>query len=156
VTVTDYLIDPAGIDLPKALPPWGWLLPPEVTVWLVNRVGDLFLVFDDGVVYQLDVALGRLEPVGASRDEFCTRIDAPGVADDWLMIPLVDALVGAGVTHGPGQCYGFRTPPIFGGEYEIANIVPIPAAEHISYCGDLHGQIKDLPDGAQVELKVTD
>jgi hypothetical protein len=156
VTVTDYLIDQADIDWQKALVPWGWLLPPEVTVWLVNRFGDLFIVFEDGAVQRLDVALGLLKVVATNRDEFCHRIDTPRVADDWLMIPLVDALVESGVTLGPGQCYGFRTPPVLGGEYVIANIVPIPATEYISYCGDLHHQIKNLPDGAQVRIRVID
>jgi hypothetical protein len=51
ISVADYLIDQSGIDWPKALASWSWLLPPEFTLWLVNRFADLFLVLPDGSVH---------------------------------------------------------------------------------------------------------
>ena len=33
ISVADYLIDQSGIDWPKALAPWSWLLPREFTLW---------------------------------------------------------------------------------------------------------------------------
>jgi hypothetical protein len=55
ISIADYLIDQSGIDWPKALCSWSWLLPPEFTLWLVNRFGDLFLVLPDDTVHMLDV-----------------------------------------------------------------------------------------------------
>jgi hypothetical protein len=56
--LSDYTIDHAGIDWPDLLASWAWLLPRELTVWLMNRFGDLFLVFNDGSVQMLDVGRG--------------------------------------------------------------------------------------------------
>lgn len=41
--------------LPFRLRDWAWLLPSTLTVWLINRFGDLFVVLDDGTVHMLDV-----------------------------------------------------------------------------------------------------
>jgi hypothetical protein len=85
---------------------WSWLLPPKFTLWMVNRFGDLFLVPPDGVVYMLDVGGGTLTKLAESRDEFGNRIDEDDNANQWLMIPLVDRMVAAGITLKAGQCYG--------------------------------------------------
>jgi hypothetical protein len=42
--VDDYLIDQRNLDWAKLLETWLWLLPPEFTVWLVNRYAELFRV----------------------------------------------------------------------------------------------------------------
>jgi hypothetical protein len=156
VPVTDYLLDADDVDWTDALASWAWLLPPEVTVWLGNRFADLFLVLPDESVYRLDAGVGSFERLAANRDEFCARIDEPGTADEWLLIPLVDALVAAGVTVRSGECYGYKTLPVLGGDYTVENCGPLPVADYLGFCGSLHEQIKNLPDGAQVELKVTD
>jgi hypothetical protein len=152
--VADYLIDQGGIDWPKALASWGWLLPPQFTVWLVNRFADLFLVLPDGTVHLLDVGAGTLSKVADSRDDFCAKIDAGDNADQWLLILLVDKMVAAGVALRPGQCYGFKTPPVLGGEYAVANAGPLPVADYLGAYGSLHEQLRDVPDGSQVVLEV--
>ena len=154
VVVEDYLIDLAGIDWSKALSTWSWLLPAELTVWLVNRFGDMFLVFADGAVHMLDVGSGSLERITDSRDDFCAKIDEEDNAAIWLMIPLVDRLVGAGVALSPGQCYGFLTPPVLGGQYSKENVRPILLSDYIRAYGSIHSQLHDVPEGTQVVLKV--
>ena len=84
--IHDYLIDQSGLDWNALLEEWHWLLPPEFTVWLLTRAGDLFIVVHDGSIHMLDVGAGTLSKVATSRDEACTRIDEPDVAKDWLMI----------------------------------------------------------------------
>ena len=59
--VTDYLIDQQGIEWPTLLRDWSPLLPESFTLWLVNRFGDSFVVFDDGSVNMLDIGAGLLE-----------------------------------------------------------------------------------------------
>jgi len=55
-----------------------------------------------------------------------------------------------------GECYGYRVPPVLGGDYHGDNRVPISAREHLGFCGYIQNQIKELPDGTQVKLKWTD
>jgi hypothetical protein len=156
MNVHDYLIDHAGFDWPRLLSDWAWLLPRELTVWLMNRFGDLILVFPDGTVHFLDVGVGTLERVADSREDFCRKIDEGDNANQWLMIPLVDELVAAGLRLQPGRCYCFKRPPVLGGEYAVDNAALLPIAEHYGFLGSLHGQLKDVPDGGQVELVWTE
>jgi Domain of unknown function (DUF1851) len=114
MNVHDYLIDHSNVDWADLLSDWKWLLPPEFTVWLMNRYGDLFLILPDGIVHMLDVGGGSLTKLANDRDEFARVIDEEGNAEDCLMIPLVDRLVKAGVLLEPGHCYSFVTPAILG------------------------------------------
>lgn len=97
-SIHDYLIDQAGIDWSAALQSWAWLVPVEFTLWIVNRIGDLFIVVADGSVHRLDTGGGTLAKVAQSRDDFAARIDEGDNANDWLAIPLVNRLVAAGMT----------------------------------------------------------
>jgi hypothetical protein len=154
LSVHDYLIDHAGFDWPQLLAGWARLLPREFTVLLMNRFGDLFLVYSDGTVHMLDVGGSTVDCVAASRDDFWTRINQDDNANQWLMIPLVDKLVAAGLTLGPGQCYGYKLPPVLGGTYSVENTAMLPITEHLAFSADLHEQLGSVPDGEQVILEV--
>jgi hypothetical protein len=154
MNVYDYLIDHSGLDWARLLSGWDWLVPPEISVWLMNRFGDLFLILPDGSIHMLDVGGGSLTKLAESRDEFTRIIDEDENADDWLMIPLVDQLVTAGRVLEPGQCYSFVTPPILGGEYSVENTMVVPILEHFGLYGSYHEQLRGVPDGTKVVLKV--
>jgi hypothetical protein len=47
-------------------------------------------------------------------------------------------------------------PGVLSGSYEVSNIKSAPLAELVRFSGDLGRQIRDLPDGADIELKVVD
>jgi hypothetical protein len=153
--VTDYLIDQTGIDWAQLLQPLHALLPPQLTVWLVNRYGDVIFVRDDGSVHMLDVGSTEVKRLADSRDHLTSLIDEPGNANEWLMIPLVDKCVAAGLLLKPGQCYSYRQPPLLGGDYTVANTTILPLAEHYAFYGMLHDRTKDLPDGTKVRFRVT-
>ena len=120
----DYLLAQEGHDWPELLAGWGRELPPEFTMWMVNRLGDLIIVPPDGSVAYFDIGLAKLEILAHSKDHFATLIDESDNADRWFAIPLIDRLVAAGMRPGPGQCYGFKIPPILGGTYDDANFEP--------------------------------
>jgi hypothetical protein len=155
MSIHDYLIDHRGLDWPSLFAEWTWLVPKQCTVWIMNRFGDLFLVFDDGSVHMLDVGGGSLEHVANSRDDFQAKVDEDENANDWFMIPLVDQLLAAGMTLKKGECYSYNQPPVLGGDYTVENTCVLPIAEHYGAYGSIHNQIKDLPDGTQVVLNVT-
>jgi hypothetical protein len=153
-SIHDYLVDQTGIDWKDALSSWSWLVPPKFTIWLVNRIADIFIVLPDGTVHMLDVGAGSLTKVAESRDEFSERIDEGENANDWLAIPLVDKLVAAGMSLQPGQCYAFKKLPILGGDYMVENFALLAIADWLGACGSIHEQLRDVPDGTQVVLKV--
>src|SRR5262249_11914395 len=108
----------------------------------------------DGMVHMLDVGAGTLSKVADSRDDFCAKIDEGDNANQWLMIPLVDKMVAAGVVLRPAQCYGFKIPPVLGGDYSVENAGPLPVWDYLSAYGYIHEQLRDAPDGSQVVLNV--
>lgn len=156
MALLDYLIDQAGIDWNAVFRPWHWRLPPTFTLWLVNRFGDAFIVSDDGSVHVLWTDSGACERLADSRDQFATLLDSGNHARDWLLIPLVDRLVAAGLVLGTGQCYGFKMPPIVGGDYVVSNVVVYSLAEYLAFLADFHQQVKDLPDGQNVTFRFVD
>jgi len=154
--LSNYLIDQRGKDWSKLLRDWCPPLPSSFTVWLVNRFGDVFAVYEDGSVNMLDVGQGTVTRLAADREEFATRIDLDGNAEDWLLVDLVDQCVAAGITLNEDQCYGYTIPPIFEeGKYEVKNVYPLSLAEHYSVLADMYRQMKDLPDGSHVKVVVT-
>jgi len=156
MNLPDYLIDHSGIDWPEVLEHWRWRLPTTFKVWLVNRFGDLFLILDDGSVHWLDIGDGTLAKVAENRDDFCTKVDIANTANDWLMIPLVDRLVAAGKTLQPGQCYCYRLLPVLGGGCGIEDFVVKELTYLYAALGPIHERINDLPNGTQIEFKITD
>jgi hypothetical protein len=53
-----------------------------------------------------------------------------------------------------GRCYCLKLPAILGGSYEATNLGTISLDELISFSGDMAEQIKDVPDGGPVDIKV--
>jgi hypothetical protein len=154
MNVHDYLIDHDGFEWEHLLSGWERLVPSEFSVWLMNRFGDLFLTLPDGSIHMLDICGGSLSKLAESRDEFTRVIDEDDNADDWLMIPLVERLVEAGVLLELGQCYSFVTPPILGGEYSVENTMVVPIHEHFGLYASYHEQLRDVPDGSKVNINV--
>jgi hypothetical protein len=157
MNINDYLIDQAEKDWATLLRDWMPPLPPSFTLWLVNRFGDVFVVSDDdGCVHMLDVGSGTLVRVADNRDHFADLLDVNDNAMDWLMIPLVNACRDAGMSLAASQCYGFKIPPILGGEYDVSNVEPTDLAVHYSFLADIYKQTKDLPDGTPIRTVVVD
>jgi hypothetical protein len=154
MTLHDYIIDHRSIDWASVLRDWSWLLPTNLTVWIMNRFGDLFLVLDDGTVHMLDVGGGTLTKIAESRDDFANRLDESDNANYWLMIPLIDRLVTSGLTLREGHCLSYKQPPVLGGDYTVENTCVLPIKEHYGSYASIHCQIKDLPDGTEVVIKV--
>jgi hypothetical protein len=152
VNVEDYLIDQSGKDWPELLSVWAPPLPLSFTLWLVNRFGDLFVVLDDESVHMLDVGTCVLARLANDRTNFAKMIDLGNNANNWLMIPIVDRCVAAGMVLRPDQCYGYKIPPVLGGQYTVENIAPQDLSVYYSFMSDICRQTRDLPDGAKVKL----
>ena len=109
------------------------------------------MVLDDDTVHMLDVGGATLEQVADDRDHFATIIDEGENANNWLMIPLVDKCVAAGLHLSSGQIYSYKTPPILGGDYTVDNAEICDLEVHFSVLGQIQNKIKDLPDGTKVD-----
>lgn len=133
MNIDDYLINPAGKEWTKLLSFWAPPLPDKCTVWLVNKLGEVFVISDDQRVLRLELGNGTCNEVAQSREHFAQLIDRQENADAWLRIRLVDGCRRAGMTLTDKQCFGFRLPPTLGGKYEVSNLTPTELAVHYSY-----------------------
>jgi hypothetical protein len=155
MNVNDYLIDQADVDWAVLLRAWTPPLPRLFTLWMVNRFGDAFVVHEDNSVHMLDVGAGTYQRLADSRGHFADLMDVDDNANNWLMVSLVDACCAAGMIPRHKQCYGFKVPPILGGEYEFGNVELTDIAVHFSFLGDIYKQTKDLPDGTVVRTVIS-
>jgi hypothetical protein len=133
LNIRDFLIDPAGKDWNKLLGYWSPVLPPQVTLWLVNRLGDALLASRNGAILWLVVGTGSVMEIARDRETFARLLDRRENADEWLRIPLVEGCRQAGMQLGADECYGFKVPPALLGKYAVSNLQPTNIYSHYSW-----------------------
>jgi hypothetical protein len=74
----------------------------------------------------------------------------------WEMTPLVELARRHVSALDAGRSYCLKIPATLGGSYKPDNLASIETLELVSISGDIARQIRDLPDGAQVRLKIVD
>lgn len=135
---------------------WGWTGLEPVEVVGENDFGNLMIRDRDGRYWRLCPEDLSCEIVAGDRAGLDALSRDQEFLHDWYMKALVEE---ARVRLGPlaeGRKYCLKIPGVLGGEYGGANLATISLAELVRSSGDVARQIKDLPDGARVELKVTD
>jgi len=111
-----------------------------------DQFGDQFML-RDGQVLRLSSEDGDLEPFADSLDDFFGR-----VAED------IEGFLNAGLGHTmqPGQLLLAYPPFVFQESADGVSLKPVRAGEVILFHADLARQIRDIPDGGQIEFKVVD
>jgi len=111
-----------------------------------DQVGDQFLIRET-VVLRLSAETGEIERLAESLPDFLSRVgsDIEGFLN-----------VGLGQRMQPGQLLHAYPPFCFRESGAGASLAPLPAFEVILFHADLARQIRDTPDGGQVEFKLTD
>jgi hypothetical protein len=140
MNVHDFLIDLAGKDRKILLDYWRSLLLPDTTLWLVNRLGEAFLVNGDETIAWLSVGTGTVTSVAPTRKAFAAMLDQRHNAEAWLRISLVDGCRKAGMHLAAEECYGFKIPPALLGKYEVPNLQPTNIYSHYSWLSHLTRQ----------------
>ena len=138
----------------EGLSAWSDLLPAEPRILRTNLFGDTFLVDAVGGVHMLERAACSISQIASSEEEFWRKVLKDD--DGWQLRPLVDECRRAGKVLEDGQCYAFRTPPLLGGEYILANVWIASWREWFAFTADLFEQTKNLPNGTSVQFRVTD
>jgi hypothetical protein len=133
---------------------WGWtgLDPAEVVA--ANLFGNLIVRATDGAHWRICPEELWCERVAHNADDLTARSSEDEFRTDWEMSRLVDQ---AKQKLGPlsdGRCYCLKLPAVLGGSYEATNMGTISLNELISFSGNLAEQIKDLPDGGQIQIEV--
>ena len=134
MNINDYLISPEGKNWTRLLNFWVPPLPPRFTLWLVNRLGEVFVIGENNAVLRLDAGLGTCAEIARDQNHFAQLLDSDKrLPNEWFRIRLVDACHQCGMTLRPDECYGFKIPPTLGGRYEVSNLKPTNLLVHFSY-----------------------
>ena len=135
---------------------WSWsgLVPKSIID--TNKFGNVVVEHQNGFVWRIVPEELSCEIIAKDVAEYEQIRTSEEFIADWNLPSLVEA---AEAAYGPlaaGQVFYLVTPGILGGESEVSNIKTLPLEELLAVSGDMAEQIKDMPDGGEVELKVVD
>jgi hypothetical protein len=136
------------------LEPWRWLIGGAPTLVGWSAGGDMFIEQADGKIAMIDLGAANVSVVADGKAEFRAQLATPRGAAELLQLAVVEAFVS---THGALHrdcCLGYTTLPALGGSYTVDNRYSVRIEEHAAFTGDVHRQIRDLPDGAKVTIKI--
>lgn len=108
--------------------------------------------FHDGGIWSFDAETGGLETCGKTLEEWAERI-----LEDYQLLTGHPLLHQWHVRNGAlpnGQRLLPKVPFVLGGEYVLENLRAIAAISGMKTRGNLARQIRDLPDGAQVQFRI--
>lgn len=144
-----------GISSERLLQEWQWLTAGEFRLLAANAFGDLFLQDVQGKVHRLDVTGGTISAIAASPAGFREAAKDTANKKEWFLEELAELAERKGCSPGKGQCVGGKIPFVF---KESANrpdnMYVADLYEYVSFMGDLHRQISEVPDGGEVRIKV--
>jgi len=132
---------------------WGWVGIDPAEIVTENDFGNLIIKDHDDQFWRLCPEDVYCEVIAKSISEYNEKITDEDFLNDWFMSAMVDeAFKNNGILE-PNNKYYMVIPGILDGEYGGDNIKTAPLTELIRFSGDLGKKIKDLPDGAKIELK---
>ncbi len=135
---------------------WGWVGMAPAEVVGENDFGNLIVKDHDGHYWRLcpeDLSCAVIAQSRAELDRLSTDQE---FLSDWYMRALVDEAREKCGLLTEGRKYCLKIPGVLGGEYGGDNLATISQVELIRASGHLAQEIKDLPSGSKVRLRVTD
>jgi hypothetical protein len=142
------------LDVERLLADWRWLVPHSMALLARNAFGDLFLRDDSGAVFWLDVAVGKFTRVADSEMQFRDLAMTTQQRQEWFAEADEQAGERRGLRPDSTQCIGFAVPLVFAESGSTDTPFVTDLYEYVSFLGDLHQHIADLPEGAKVRLVV--
>ena len=142
------------LSVEKLLREWHWLCPEDVTLVARNAFGDLFLCDSQRKIIWLDVAIGKLSVVAESFEQFQSLAESQDNRQQWFAANDEQQAANRGLVPGVEQCIGFATPLVFNESGYAENPYIADLYEYVSFLGDLHRKIAELPEGAKVKLVI--
>ena len=148
ITRADLFVE-VKTDCSALLEDWRWLIGTSARLLLVSSIGDAFLEDSDGV-HWLNVGDGSYTKIADSVAAFQSFLASSVKIDEWFIPQLVGDILASGTTRAHHECFGFKKPPVLGGEYAPGNFEATDLSVHFSMLGQLHKQIKNLPPGTPI------
>ena len=135
---------------------WGWAGIDPLEIVDENDFGNLIVKDTESKYWRICPENIYCKVVANNREELDRLFRDQEFLADWYMTALVEqARERVGSSTG-GRKYCLVIPGVLGGAYDASNIKSVPLDELVRLSGDIGRQIRDLPDGAEIELKVVD
>lgn len=134
---------------------WGWLIGDKKPLHF-SACGDVFLTDAAQAVEWLETTTGKLTRLVDSVSAFEELLKQRSFCDGVLQAPLVEQLRAQLGPLPPVRCYSYKMMPVLGGSEGLENRAILPLYEHVGLNGDIRLQVKDLPPGATIQIKVVD
>jgi len=150
IKLQDYSIDVTRYSSEILLDDWKWLIKKPLSPFLMTLFGDLFLKDANDGFWWLDTFEGKLHKISDSQDDFYKYIADPEKFVEMFMVEIVDINKQIRMNLSENQCYSFKVPPILGGQIEPENIEACDIFVNLSITGQIHRQIKDLPNATKI------
>lgn len=133
---------------------WGWVgIEPDEIIGQ-NDFGNLLIRDMFGKYWRLCPENLYCKVIAENREQLDALSKNQEFLADWYMSSLISEANERYGSLEEGRKYHLAIPGVLGGEYGINNIRTISQIEQIRFSGDLGHQIAELPDGAQIELKI--
>ena len=135
---------------------WGWTGIKPVEVIGENEFGNLLIRDSEGKIWRLSPEDVYCDVVANNDAEYKDLIEDPEFMEDWTMENLVSFAREKLGSLSDTRKYCLKIPGILGGEYGGDNLGTAPLEEIIAFSGDIAKQIRDLPDGTQIKIEISD
>lgn len=142
------------LDSIRLLAEWRWLCSAQMSVIARNAFADLFLCDENGTIFRLDVAAGKLDKVADSDAEFRGLVERSEKREEWFAESEEAASAARGLMPNENQCIGFTVPLVFAESGATNTPYIVDIYDHVAFLGDIHRQIATLPNGSSVRLVV--
>ena len=133
---------------------WGWTGIDPVEIVSENEFGNLIIRDTADRFWRLCPEDVYCEVIANDVHTLDALMQEPDFLEDWSMTALVESARRKLGDLTSGRKYHFVIPGLLGGAYDSSNFKIVPLVEIIRFSGDVGYQVRDLPDGAQVQLKV--
>lgn len=133
---------------------WGWTGLDPVEVVNVNSFGNLIVKAVGGDYWRICPESLTCEKIADNSNKFTKVWNDKKFRLDWEMSKLVAIAEKKFGALQQGRSYCFKLSPVVGGTYDEANFAEVSLKELIAFSGDFAEQIKNVPDGAQIEIKL--
>jgi len=135
---------------------WGWTGIQPLAIAGENAFGNLIVQDETGQYWRLCPENLTCQVIARNRTELDRLARDQTFLHDWYMTPLVEQAEKLLGSLSPGWKYCLRIPGLLGGEYGGDNLAMLELHELVLVSGHIAEQVKDLPDGTTVQLKIVD
>lgn len=148
---SDLYVDLETWNNPNSWRKYYWELVKDSLFFAEDVFGVQFCI-RGGKIQKFDPEAGEFEDMAENLEEWATKIlEDPEYEIGYELVQAWQQQNGSLLS---GSRLLPKTPFIFGGEYEIKNLYMLDSLKAMEFRADIWRQIRDLPDGTEIKLKI--